>query len=121
MLVVGSAIAALSALVVLPGMVFSRRKHDFRGQHVLITGGSTGIGLAMAEQLAKAGAHLTLVARSDTKLAAARQQLLDVQPDATVQIISGDVTRMDSVGACIRGLHFGSRVSCLSACMQPQR
>lgn len=43
-----------------------------RDQHVLITGGSSGIGLALAQQAAAAGARVTLVARDPAKLAAAR-------------------------------------------------
>lgn len=44
----------------------------FRDQHVLITGGSSGIGLALARQAAAAGARVSLVARDPAKLAAAR-------------------------------------------------
>lgn len=36
---------------------------DFTGQHVVITGGSTGIGLATAEKIAAAGGTVTLIAR----------------------------------------------------------
>mmetsp|Transcript_3625 Transcript_3625/g.10504 ORF Transcript_3625/g.10504 Transcript_3625/m.10504 type:complete len:325 (-) Transcript_3625:661-1635(-) len=98
MLVEGSVVAALAAFLVVPIMVFGRKKQlEFRGKHVLITGGSTGIGLAMAELLAAGGAHLTLVARSESKLAAARQHLLAKQPEAKVQTISADVTQAESV------------------------
>ncbi len=44
-----------------------------RDQHVLITGGSSGIGLALARQAAAAGARVSLVARDPVKLAAARE------------------------------------------------
>jgi short-subunit dehydrogenase len=36
---------------------------DLDGRHVLLTGGSRGLGLAMAQEFASAGASLTLVAR----------------------------------------------------------
>lgn len=36
---------------------------DFTGQHVVITGGSTGIGKATAEKIASLGGKLTLIAR----------------------------------------------------------
>jgi len=36
---------------------------DFTGQHVVITGGSTGIGRATAEKVAGAGGKVTLIAR----------------------------------------------------------
>ncbi|MCX6953585.1 MAG: SDR family NAD(P)-dependent oxidoreductase [Verrucomicrobia bacterium] len=45
---------------------------QLRDQHVLITGGSSGIGLALARQAAAAGARVSLVARDPAKLAAAQ-------------------------------------------------
>jgi 3-dehydrosphinganine reductase len=47
----------------------------FRGQHVLITGGSTGIGFAVAEEFVRLGANVTLVARTPAKLQKAVEQL----------------------------------------------
>ena len=44
-----------------------------RDQHVLITGGSSGIGLALARQAAAAGARVSLIARDPAKLALARE------------------------------------------------
>jgi 3-dehydrosphinganine reductase len=44
---------------------------NLRDQHVLITGGSSGIGLALARQTADAGARVSLVARDPVKLEAA--------------------------------------------------
>lgn len=44
---------------------------DFTGAHVLVTGGSSGIGLATAELLASRGANVTLVARDRGRLEAA--------------------------------------------------
>jgi 3-dehydrosphinganine reductase len=42
---------------------------DFRNQHVIITGGSSGIGRAVASLLTQRGAHVSIIAR--------RQELLD--------------------------------------------
>lgn len=48
---------------------------SFAGRHVLITGGSMGIGLAVARRLAADGARLTLAARGLPALEAARAAL----------------------------------------------
>nr|MBA3408324.1 SDR family NAD(P)-dependent oxidoreductase [Solirubrobacterales bacterium] len=40
-----------------------------RGQRILITGASTGVGLAAVERFAREGADLALVARGETALA----------------------------------------------------
>jgi NADPH:quinone reductase-like Zn-dependent oxidoreductase len=50
------------------------------GAHIIVTGGSSGIGLATARALARRGCSVTLVARDAAKLEAARKL---VQADAT--------------------------------------
>lgn len=48
---------------------------DLRARHVVVTGASRGIGLAVGERFAAAGAKVTLVARSEAALAAAAQRI----------------------------------------------
>lgn len=42
---------------------------NFHNQHVLVTGGTSGIGLTIAERFQQAGAKVTIIGRSKTKLA----------------------------------------------------
>lgn len=46
-------------------------RYDFRNKHVLITGGSRGLGLVLARQLADRGARLTICSRDPDELARA--------------------------------------------------
>jgi 3-dehydrosphinganine reductase len=48
---------------------------DFTGRHAVITGGSSGIGKATAHLLARAGAHVTIIARGAGRLEAARNEI----------------------------------------------
>ena len=48
---------------------------DLSGRRALVTGGNSGVGEAMARALGFAGAHVLLVARRETELAAAAQRL----------------------------------------------
>jgi short-subunit dehydrogenase len=63
---------------------------DLRGQRVLITGASSGIGRCLAEQAAKAGARVALAARSAEKLQELASDLTD--HGANVLAIPADVT-----------------------------
>ena len=43
-------------------------KIDLKGKRALVGGSSKGLGLAVAKQLASSGAHVTLMARNESKL-----------------------------------------------------
>src|SRR5579859_671811 len=64
---------------------------------VLVTGASRGIGLAIGERMAKAGAHVALCSRNQTLLAGAAQRIADARPGARVLWVPCDVTRFDQV------------------------
>jgi gluconate 5-dehydrogenase len=56
------------------------------GRDALVTGGSSGIGLGIAEALGRAGARVVLVARGAAALAAAAQRLTGLGCDADFQV-----------------------------------
>ncbi|MBT3305304.1 MAG: SDR family oxidoreductase [Alphaproteobacteria bacterium] len=68
------------------------------GRNALITGGSLGIGFAIAERFAKSGGNVAIVARRADVLNDARDAILKVA-DAQVVAISGDIT---DAGECQR-------------------
>lgn len=73
-----------------------------RNRHVLITGGSSGIGLALARQAAAAGAHLSLVARDPAKLAAAAATVRAETPGTSeIVTVPADVAVEASVIAAV--------------------
>lgn len=67
-------------------------ERHFRGRHVLVTGGSEGIGFALARRLVTYGAEVTLVARDRGKLDRARETLLGEVPTARVDVVALDVS-----------------------------
>ncbi len=73
---------------------------DLHGRTALVTGSSGGIGLALAEGLASAGAAVVLNARGQGKLAQAAQRMRDA--GATVHTEAFDVTDAAAVARGVR-------------------
>ena len=53
----------------------TNRERELLDKHVVITGGSSGIGLNVAIEVAKRGANISIIARSKEKLEAAKRQI----------------------------------------------
>lgn len=84
------------------------------GKNVVITGGSSGIGLALAEQFAAQGASLALLARDITKLNEAQQYLKSkFGEQTTVTVHAVDVRHQAQVEAVIRGIGETAGISIL--------
>jgi NAD(P)-dependent dehydrogenase (short-subunit alcohol dehydrogenase family) len=66
---------------------------QLQGKHVLITGGSKGIGLACARGFLQEGARVSLVSRQITHLQKAQQVLQDAFPESQVFIFAADLTQ----------------------------
>ena len=94
---VGALTGAAATMLAARGM---RNRHgiEFAGRVVVITGGSRGLGLVLARQLAAEGARLCLLARDAEELERARQQL---PADAEVMAIRCDVRRRGDVRAAM--------------------
>src|SRR4051794_41934362 len=85
----GLLLAALGAAGYLAYRALKPR-YDFRGRHVLITGGSRGLGLVLARQLADAGARLSICSRDPDELSRAVAEL--AERGARVVAVECDVT-----------------------------
>jgi NAD(P)-dependent dehydrogenase (short-subunit alcohol dehydrogenase family) len=71
----GLAFVLAAGSVIAARVVRSRRAIDFASRSVVIFGGSRGLGLVIARQLAAQGAHVTLVARDVKALERARAEI----------------------------------------------
>lgn len=69
---------------------------DFSGRHVVITGGSSGIGRATAERIGALGGTVTLIARREAELAAACAAIGD-----KASWIAADMGEQEQVTAAI--------------------
>ena len=84
--------------------VRARRRIDFRGRTVLITGGSRGLGLALARHFAMENANLALLARTADDLEKAEADLALRDPSIEVHTATCDVRKRDEVEAAVAGV-----------------
>ena len=98
--IVGLAAGAAAAFV---GARLLRNRHaiGFGGRIVVITGGSRGLGLVIARQLAAQGAKLVLLARDERELDRAKRLLEEEQQGAEVMAVRCDVRRKADVRAAV--------------------
>ena len=87
--------------------LFQRQK--LHGKHVFITGGSKGLGLALAKEFIKRACNVTVVARNQADLVDAMQTLNEFatsthqKSSVKIQALSADTTKSDEIAnACTK-------------------
>ncbi len=81
----------------------NQRKYSFNQQHGIITGGSSGIGKAVAQFLVQQGANVSLIARNWERLNLAQKALipLKINPQQTILALKADVSRQEEITQAI--------------------
>ncbi|NKB21422.1 MAG: SDR family oxidoreductase [Alphaproteobacteria bacterium] len=73
-------------------------KIDLKGHTAVVTGGTSGIGLATAGLFLDAGANVSICGRDQGRLDEAAATLTELHPDAALLAVTCDVLDTDSVG-----------------------
>lgn len=106
------ATAGVGALVAIRAFVREQNKFSFQNKVVVITGGSRGLGLVLARQLAAEGARLAICSRTEDQLKKAEQEL--TQKGAEVLALPCDVTnRVQAEQFIDRVLKYYGRIDVL--------
>lgn len=70
---------------------------DLTGQKIIVTGGTSGIGLSLVKELLSKGADVIILARNMTKANEVKAKLDELYPNRTVTIIQYDQSNDESV------------------------
>ncbi|MEX0608377.1 MAG: SDR family oxidoreductase [Balneolaceae bacterium] len=86
------------------------KEDTLSGKTILITGGGSGLGLAMAKGLAKCGADIAICGRTEKKLKQAVEEIAKERDGATVKYYQIDVRDYDGVTSMFEQIinDFGS-------------
>src|ERR1700756_2722665 len=84
------------------GAVRRKTRYDLTKKNVLITGGSRGLGLALAREFAAEGSHVTICARDAGELREAARLL--ERDRMQINTISCDITKEADVDRLVREL-----------------
>lgn len=72
-------------------------KIDYQNKIVVITGGSSGIGLAVAKEFVYKNAKVIIISRDEEKLEAAKKAIGAVNPNAVVDTVAADVAISEQI------------------------
>lgn len=99
---------ALGAALLVLRLARGRRTLDFRGRVVVISGGSRGLGLVLARQLALSGAKIALIARDADELERARLEIAAL--GASCFVVAADISDESAATAAIEAIaaHYGA-------------
>jgi len=95
--------ATIFIIVATNSVMFRRSKWDPKNKHCYVTGGSSGTGLALAILLTKKGAHVSIVARDESKLRKALEAMESVRqtPNQILKSYSFSLHSVDSSSAAL--------------------
>lgn len=95
-------------IVIMEGIrLFNYLQYSFKGKHVVITGGSSGLGLELAKQIASEEANVTIIARRSDQLELARQEIVEYcekkgLPSPSICAMQGDVCDQQNIQESIQ-------------------
>jgi len=74
---------------------------DLNGRKAVVSGSTAGIGRAIAEGLARAGASVTINGRGEARVATALREMREAMPDAKLEGVAADLATAEGAAAFV--------------------
>jgi len=72
---------------------------DLTGKVAVVTGANSGLGFESVRALGGAGAHVVMASRNPTKAQAAHDEIIALDPNASLELVELDLGSLESVKA----------------------
>ena len=94
-------ISGLAYIYLIIDFYYFRKDKIFKSKHILIFGGSAGLGEALVLRLSKQEVHLSIASRKESNLKATQENCLKINPKSTCDYYIVDVTKEDQIKNCM--------------------
>lgn len=70
-------------------------KEALKGEHIIVTGATGGIGYETAKEIVRAGGHVTITGRDEDKLASLREECSSINGSAQIYVSAADLNQAE--------------------------
>ena len=94
-------ISGISYIYMVIDFYYFRKDKNYKSKHILIFGGSAGLGEALVLRLSKQEVHLSIASRTESKLKETQEKCLTINPKSTCDYYIVDITKENEINNCI--------------------
>ena len=94
-------ISGISYIYMIINFYYFRKDKNFKSKHILIFGGSAGLGEALVLRLSSQEVHLSIASRTESRLKETQDKCLKINSKATCDYYIVDITIEEQIKKCI--------------------
>ena len=94
-------ISGLAYIYMIIDFYYFRKDKNFKSKHILIFGGSAGLGEALVLRLSKQEVHLSIASRKEEHLKETQEKCLKINSKSTCDYYIVDITKEEQIKNCL--------------------
>ena len=94
-------LSLIAYLYLLVTFNYNRKERNFASKHILIFGASQGLGEALSFRLSKQRVHLSIAARTESKLKMTQEKCISINKNITCDYYIVDITNESDIKNCL--------------------